>query len=509
MANSPQTLTPPPTLSLWARVSLGVISLLMVGGILVALAAFAYGRQAAREAYDRLLLGAANNIAASIGVVGGALTVELPISAFQLLALAPEDRIAYRITGLDGAILTGYPLDLPRRRGAKAAEFFDGTFGEERARYVSVLKRFSERELSGTVEITVGQTLRARDALALDITRNALIALGIAGVLMLGLAALMVRHAMQPLDAIARAFADRDPHDLTPMTTPVPREAVVMIGAMNGFMARLDRQVSAMRNLISDTAHQLPTPVAALRAQADLAAEEHDPERRAFIVDRIHRRSRGLGRLLDQMLSRALVIHRTDSVRPEEIDLRDIALEVIEGGDHDLLRPGTEIRLEIGEEPVMVLGDALSLAEALKNLLNNALKHGVAPVVVGAGLEQIAPQNTGDGSALAKPPRAMLWVQDAGKGPPDAMRESLTERLGERFARTAASRGDSAGLGLSIGHAVAVAFGGALVFATVPNGFRAAIALPVLAPPAPTQPAPTQPALTPTSTPDQPQKDAQ
>jgi two-component system sensor histidine kinase TctE len=459
------TLAPNATLSLWARVSLGVISLLLIGGMLVALAAFAYGRQAAREAYDRLLLGAANDIAASIIVVDGALTVELPVSAFQLLALAPEDRIAYQITGLNGEILTGYALDLPRRRSAATPDFMDASFGADRARFVSVRKRFSERNLSGTVTIVVGQTLIARDALAFDITRNALIALGIAGVLMLALAALMVRHAMQPLKDIAAAFAARDPYDLTPMTTPVPFEAVGMIHAMNGFMARLDRQVSAMRTLISDTAHQLRTPVAALRAQADLAAIEQDPDRRAFIVDRIHRRSRGLGRLLDQMLSRALIIHRTDSVRFEPIDLRDIALEVIEAGDHDLLRPMTEIRLEIGEVPVMVLADALSLSEALKNLLNNALKHGVAPVVVGAEFEK---QN------------AVLWVQDVGNGPPQAVFERLNERLGERFARSAASKGDSAGLGLSICHAVASACGGALRFDNRPNGFRAVISLPAL-----------------------------
>lgn len=456
---------PAPTLSLWARVSLGVISLLLIGGMLVSLAAFAYGRQAAREAYDRLLLGAANDIAASLVVVEGALAVDLPVSAFQLLALAPDDRIAYQITDLTGEILTGYNLDLPRHRTPAAAAFFDADFGADPARFVSVRKRFSERTLSGTVDIIVGQTLIARTALALDITRKALIALGIAGILMLTLAALMVRHAVQPLNDIAAAFAARDPHDLTPMTTPVPLEAVGMIHAMNGFMARLDRQVSAMRTLISDTAHQLRTPVAALRAQADLATIERDPDRRAAIVDRIHRRSRGLGRLLDQMLSRALIIHRTDSVRSVPVDLRDIALEVIEAGDHDLLRPMTEIRLEIGEVPVMVLGDALSLSEALKNLLNNALKHGAAPVIVGAGFENS---------------HAVLWVEDAGNGPPQAVVNHLNERLGERFARTAASKGDSAGLGLSIGHAVAVAFGGALRFEPLPGGFRAVMSFPAL-----------------------------
>ncbi|WP_376873892.1 sensor histidine kinase [Albirhodobacter sp. R86504] len=460
-------IAPASTLSLSARVSLGVISLLVVGGILTSLAAFAYGRQAAREAYDRLLLGAANDIAASVIVVDGALSVDLPISAFQLLALAPEDRIAYRISGIDGARLTGYELDLPPRRTTPRPTFMDAEFAHEPARFVAVSKRFSERDLAGTVEIVVGQTLRARNALALDITRNALIALGLAGVLMLILAALMVRHAMQPLEAIASAFATRDPHDLTPMTTPVPREAVVMMQAMNGFMARLDRQIGAMRNLISDTAHQLRTPVAALRAQADLAAEERDPDRRALIVDRIHRRSLSLGRLLDQMLSRALVIHRTDSIRPTPIDLREIALDILDAGDHALLAPTAELKLKIDDLPVMVLADEVSLSEAAKNLVSNALKHGRAPVTLGASFEPDATDAT--------QVTATLWVHDEGDGPSD----EVLALLGQRFARTAASRGESAGLGLSIGHAVAQAFGGTLTFERPPSGgFRASLRLP-------------------------------
>jgi two-component system sensor histidine kinase TctE len=68
-------------------------------GFIVSIAAFAYGREAARSAYDRLLVGAANDIASAITVVDGNPVLELPHSAFELLALAPDDRIGYRIVG--------------------------------------------------------------------------------------------------------------------------------------------------------------------------------------------------------------------------------------------------------------------------------------------------------------------------------------------------------------------------------------------------------------------------
>ncbi|MBD8891165.1 sensor histidine kinase [Roseibium litorale] len=452
------------TSSLTMRVALAVTTLLVIGGVLVSIAAFAYGRQAAQEAYDRLLLGAANDIAGSISVVNGEAVVDLSTSAFQLLALAPDDRIAYRVIGVDGRTLTGYDeLAVPKDLGGTSgSRFFDGKFTGEDARYVLILRRIAERSLNGTIQVIVGHTMLARDALALDITRKALFAAVLSGVAMLLLAVFVVRSALKPLDRIAQSIAGRDPHDLTPVDPYVPREAAVLIGALNGFMARLDRQMSAMRNLISDTAHQLRTPVAALRAQADLAAGVDDEERLRSIVARIHARSVSLGALLDQLLSRALVVHRGDSAKREILDLRDVALDVFESGDFNLLAPEAGVRLEIGEEPVEVLADVPSLQEAVKNLVANAIKHGKAPVEIGVSVEN------GEGC---------IWVRDAGTGLPP----SVEEALGERFLRSAVSRGDSSGLGLSIALAVAEAFDGRLSF-TRPEtgGFRAAVVLPLM-----------------------------
>jgi len=449
------------TRSLRARVVRGVLTLLVVGGLAVALASFVYGRAAARVSYDRLLTGAANEIAGAISISEGAPVVDLPLAAFQLLALAPDDRIAYSVRGPDGGLITGYDTPLPAAVAAAGGGFFDADFGAERARYAVVARRFAERDFSGTVLVTVGQTLRARNAMALGLTRDALLVAGIAGLLLLVLGALVVESAMRPLERIAQDLAARDPRDLTPMDQRVPAEVAGMIGAMNGFMRRLERQVEAMKHLISDAAHQLRTPVAALRVQAELAAEEPDPAVARAMMARIAGRSRSLGELLDQMLSRALVIHRTDAARREAVDLREVALAVLETQDHALIAPGREVALQIGEAPVPVLADTLSLIEAAKNLLANALRHGQGAVQIGAGVE--------DGQAV-------LWVQDAGPGPDPA----VLERIGARFERNAASRGRSAGLGLSIARAVAEAFGGTLALEPRPEGFRAALILPVL-----------------------------
>ncbi|WP_424990447.1 sensor histidine kinase [Fluviibacterium sp. S390] len=447
--------------SLLARVMLGVLSLLVVGGVVVTFAAFAYGRNAARQAYDQILVGAANDIAGSVNIVAGAPLVNMPVSAFGLLALASEDRITYAVRGAGGALLTGH-ADAPAAAGevGPAPVFFDAPLHGDPARFVTVVRRFSERDFSGSVHVTVGQTLRARNEMALGLTRGAVLVMsGIGLVLILG-AFLVIRSAMRPLDRMARELSARDPYDLTPMPADGPAEVAVMVGSMNRFMGRLDRQVGAMKHLISDTAHQLRTPVAAIRAQAELALED-DPEHLPQRLDRLVKRTRSLGNLLDQMLARALVIHRADNAPPEPVDLRDVALQVLEGRDHEVLAPEAEVELVIGDRAIMVLGDEISLCEAVKNLLANALRHGQSPVRLGVS-------RAGD--------TAEIWVEDAGDGPPP----EVLDRIGGRFERSAASKGNSAGLGLSIVRAVAEAFGGRVTLGAGPagQGFRITLVLP-------------------------------
>lgn len=452
------------TRSLASRVAGTVLVILLLGGFLVAATTLWNGRQAARQAYDQVLVGAASDIAESIRVRDGAAVVDLPVSAFQLLAQAPEDRIYYAVHDPDGGLITGVDPEtaiLPGGRGGGAVHFFDADLNGEAARFVQVLRPFAERTFSGNVRVVVGQTLRARQAMTRDLVLDALLPMIVAGVALLIFGFVVIRSALQPLEALVDDLSGRDPYDLTPMPTDrVPRELQVMLGAMNGFMHRLDGQVEAMRNLISDTAHQLRTPVAAIRVHAESATTLSEAEGRDRALDRLAARTRSLGTLLDQLLSRAMVIHRTDSAPRTSVDLREVALDIIERDDHSALAPDAELRLELGETPVMVRADAFSLTEAAFNLMANALTHGRQPVTIGV-------EQTGN--------EAVLWVEDTGPGPSDAVKS----RLGERFNRNATSREVSTGIGISIVTSVAAAFGGRIEMAKTDSGFRASLVLPV------------------------------
>ncbi len=448
--------------SLTLRLALSVSLVLAAGGAGVAVAALAYGRHAAELAYDRLLIGAADQIAGSLSVSEGAIRADIPISAFELLALAPADRVVYAILAPDGQLVTGYPGFAPAPDGATFAQ---GSFSGEPIRLATVRRQFSERGFSGTVTVLVGQTMRARSDLAREITRSALVVVGVVGLLMSGLAAFAIRSALAPLRRIERGLALREPRDLTPLDVEVPREIGHLVGAINRFMERQGRQFAIMRNVIADASHQLRTPVAGLRAQADLAADESDPERQRAIVARIHTRAVGLSRLTDQLLNHALVIHRVDAVPREIVDLRTIAIRTVEESDHELFASDTELRLNLPEDPLWCRCDALSLVEACKNLVNNAFRHGGAPVTL---------------EVRAEPPFLVIGVRDSGPGLPEADWADA----GARYDRTTGVSPQSASLGLAIVTAVARAHDGTVRFGRTASGeFEVALLFPDQVPP--------------------------
>ncbi|WP_420406355.1 sensor histidine kinase N-terminal domain-containing protein [Nisaea sp.] len=447
--------------SITTRLAATIILVLLGGGIVVILAALAYGRQASDEAYDKLLAGAAFEISRAIAVADGKPYVDLPVAAFEILALAPDDRVFYRVMAEDGTTLTGYAA-LPAPTGTgRTVEFYDGEIFATPVRLASVIRRMAEPGFSGGVRVIVAQTTEARSALAWTIARNALVLLLVSGCMLVVLAMVAVASSLQPLRRIERILRRRDPVDLTPLEVAAPKEVEAMIGAINHFMSRLARRVDAMQNMLADSTHQLRTPIAALRAQAQLASDETDPAQMRQIVDRIHQRTRGLSRLADQLLSRALVIHRADAIARTPLDLRTIAISASEEIDHDLSDAAMHLRLDLPQEEVRIAGDSLSLVEATKNLVTNAIKYGAAPVTL----------------RVRGTPEPTLQVIDHGPGIP----EETWDELGRRFTRGNHSETDGAGLGLAIVRSVADAHGGTLGCSRPqPGTFAVTLSLPPL-----------------------------
>jgi two-component system sensor histidine kinase TctE len=448
-----------PSLTFRLTVTVTLILALAASGALYL--SFEYGRQAADNAYDRLLTGASLQIAERVSVSDGKIVVDIPSSAFELLALARSDRIFYRIVGPDGKTLTGYDdLPLPAAASGKETQIYTVDYSGEKVRAAVTMRQIAERTISGTVRIIVAQTVRERSALASDIAFKAAMLIGAAALAIIVLALVAVRYALSPLTRVERALLSREPNDLSPFVIETPRELETIVDAINRFTGRLDRRISNVQAFVADAAHQLRTPITAIRAQAQLAADEQKPDRLRRISRRILDRAIAVSRLADQLLSQAMVTHRGDAAKREPVDLRRVAVEAeeetrrMDDGKHK------DILLDIPEDPVIVTGDRFSLREAVKNLINNAQEHGNAPMAIRVSIAN------GNGRVA---------VQDSGNG----ISEALRQTIGTRFAKESARNSKGAGLGLAIASEVADFHHGELILEDLPDGFSIGLSIPL------------------------------
>lgn len=449
---------PSKTLSLRARL-VGVLALLFLcGAVMLFIGAQAYGRLAADKSYDRLLAGSVLSIAETLSIEGGQLQVDLPYAALDMLSAAPDDRVFYRVYGPDSSTVTGYD-DLPRwqipgNRGRAIAfdvpRFFDASYRGEPVRFAVLGREITEADVQGWVWVQVGQTRRARDALAHELVLGAVVPITLMMSLALVIVMFVVPRALQPLKRAGENISSRSPEDLRPLVDPVPKEIEPLIEALNGFMRRLSASMETLRAFIAEAAHQMRTPLAALRAQAHVAADE-DAEGLRRGLAAVERNAARLSRLLDQLLSDATVTHRADVRVSESFDLLQLVHEAISDGVSRSRQMDVRVSSELDRAPFV--GDEVMLGEAIKNLIDNAMKYGVPDE------EAILVTLRADAEGY------LLSVLDRGPGIPPADRA----RVFERFAR-GESGTQGAGLGLAIVRRAVASHGGEVLIADRPGG---------------------------------------
>ncbi|MEE2859594.1 MAG: extracellular solute-binding protein [Pseudomonadota bacterium] len=454
--------------------TLGFAGLLLIISLLL----LSYARGAANRTYDLLLAGAALSIMERVSAGPAGPTVDLPYSAMEILALAPSERVLYRVFADDGTQITGMP-DLPAapHGPAEMQVFFDAAYRGTEFRFVQQRRQFSLPAGREWVTVQIGHTRDARQAQQLQLFINGMAGLAMVSAIGLGFVWLAIRHALRPLRQIETDLRGRDPGDLSPIHAAPPREIASLFESINAFMERLRSSRALTETFIADVAHQTRTSLSALHGQLSLAADAAELREMRRRVAKAEAQAQRTVRLTNQLLSHAMVIHRSEKASLHPVELKPL----VRGQLGEMLRDSRmrDITLTFDDDVSggrdVVMGDEISIREALRNLIENAVRHGPPDNCIDIDLRP------GPGE------RVVLSVSDAGPGIPEDRRTEAVERFTSLARNTAGS-----GLGLAIVRAVADSHGADLQLGTSKaGGLRVALSFPV----APSGKAPRRPGL--------------
>jgi two-component system OmpR family sensor kinase/two-component system sensor histidine kinase QseC len=244
----------------------------------------------------------------------------------------------------------------------------------------------------------------------------------------------LLRRTLRSINALAAGLESRNPLDLTPVPVSAPpRELVPILSAMDMLFGRMQRALSIERSFTSLAAHEMRTPLAGLRAQAQLLSQEELPEEPRETVAELMKGVDRAAHMVDQLLDLARVegLALSGELQFEQVRVMDVFQDVLHDLTLRIRRREVTVTARVGDTTVNCHAFALSVL--LRNLLSNAILYSPT----GSRVELVV---VPDGENV------ILAVDDSGPG----ISEQDRERVFERFNRLGRSQADGIGLGLSI-----------------------------------------------------------
>jgi two-component system, OmpR family, sensor histidine kinase TctE len=418
-------------------------------------AEFDNARHTADLVQDNKLLSSARMIAGEVEWVDGFLRVDVPPAALEVFVSPYRDQVFYSVTVDDGRLLAGTP-DFPHGASQPADEpdYYDANLHGQTVRAVGLVRQMYDNGATRRVLVSVGKTVRSRDAMAEELWRPQLIRQIEMVVLAVALVCIGLTFELRPLMKVKEDVADRDPMQLAPIRVErLHTELRPIVEAINQCIARLGVQVAAQRRFIADAAHQLRTPLTLLGTQLQFARQHGGIEPAlAEALAAMHRSNRSMVGLTNKLLllAQAEAADYTQLAN-EPVDLVALAKDVIE--DLALLAQTREI--DLGAElagPAPVIGHPGLLSALVANLAENAIRYTQA-----GGHVTVAVRI--DGATVT------LTVSDDGPG----IAPESRSRVFEPFYRASADT-EGTGLGLAIVREIVQAHRGEITLEPGANG---------------------------------------
>jgi two-component system, OmpR family, sensor histidine kinase TctE len=398
-------------------------------------------------AYDKGLYRNALALADQVTLEKYDVQINLPEVAKDLLEYDEDDDRYFRILGPVGDLVATH-TDLPLPRIYPAEDkflYYNAQLNGKKLRVVvytlplssdfSPNTEIKKETKKNNVYVMVGETLIKRTEMANEIILSMLLPQLIIVLLVSALLFFGIRRGLQPLDKLKTDLSLRNINDLSPVdNTKAPIELQPLLNAFNDLLARVGGTIAKQHRFIADAAHQLKTPLAGLKTQAELALREKEPGKITHAVNQINLASGNLSHLVNQLLS--LTKAEPDGatfIEVKPVDLILLAQEVTADWVTTALKKNIDLGFSCDIQTAMIQGNEVLLRELMNNLIDNAIRYTpkAGNITVGVDKEE---------SAL------VFYVQDNGIG----ISSENQSRIFERFYRVLGTQQEGCGLGLTI-----------------------------------------------------------
>ena len=428
---------PKPAPSLRARLTGALLLAVLAFAALQAAVTYRTARAETEALFDAQMQRIALSLSGSLGA--GALSDDAPA------AETPAAReMIIQIWRADGVMLYRSPQGrlLPPQT---AIGFSDTVAGGEPYRIYALR--------TATQVVQVAQQTEARGRMAGQLALRAVLPVALLAPVLMLIVWWVVGRAIGPIERVRRQVAARRPDDLAPLPTAgLPAEVRPLVGELNGLLTRLSDAWDALTHFTADAAHELRSPLAALRLQAQSLQRAPDDATRAIATERLLAGIDRATRLVEQLLALARQEGAGEGAELVSLDLTALARNALADAEPEAARHAIALTLDAPTAHVVLRADEAALAVLLRNLLGNALRHTPPGGQVRVGVREEA-------SVID------LTVEDSGPGiAPDERARVL-----DRFYRVPGTPGHGSGLGLAIVRAIAERHGAALTLDASPT----------------------------------------
>ncbi|MFO1328773.1 MAG: sensor histidine kinase N-terminal domain-containing protein [Rubrivivax sp.] len=370
---------------------------------------------------------------------------EMELAVARLSRGDDDERVYFQVLGQRGEFVAGdgeLPVPLETPGSSTEVRFRDDVVRDESVRVAYLWVNVSAPDAGGPL-VQIAETLDRRSRLATEIIKGVILPQFIILPLAVLLVWLALARGIRPLAELQQRIRRREAHDLSPIEErDVPEEVAPLVGAINDLLQRLDQSISAQRHFLADAAHQLKTPLAGLRTQAEIAEREidrgtGDPQMLKHTLQQISLGSQRAAHMVNQLLSMARAEDQEQALRRVDLDLAELVRDTV----RDFVPKAMDKRIDLGyegpeDEPgVRVQAQPVLLRELVRNLVDNALQYTPAG---GSVTARVMPDPFGQ--------VIVLQVEDTGPGVPLAERELIFRP----FYRALGTNVDGTGLGLAI-----------------------------------------------------------